>query len=140
MMHRHEAEVLGSWRAWTGQRHAHARLMVHSGPFVRGIHLTLHAQAMPGTELPDAAELYRAVFAGRPFVRVLEQPPELTHVVGGNEAQLFAVTSPDRREIQVMLVIDNLVKGAGGQGVQAMNLALGIPETRGLLGGGIWPV
>ena len=48
--------------------------------------------------------------------------------------------SPDRREIQVMIAIDNLVKGAGGQGLQAMNLALGLPETRGLLGGGIWPV
>ena len=73
-------------------------------------------------------------------MRVLAQPPELTHVVGTNEAQLFAVTSPDRREIQVMAVIDNLVKGAGGQAVQGMNLALGIPETRGLVGGGIWPV
>ena len=140
MSHRHEAEVLGSWRAWTGLRHAQARLMVHSGPFVRGIHLTLHAQAAPGTELPDAGPLYREAFAGRPFVRVLAQPPELTHVVGTNEAQLFAVTSPDRREIQVMVVIDNLVKGAGGQAVQGMNLALGIPETRGLVGGGIWPV
>ena len=140
MSHRHEAEVLGSWRAWTGQRHAQARLMVHSGPFVRGIHLTLHAQAVAGTELPDAATLYREAFAGRPFVRVMAQPPELTHVVGTNEAQLFAVTSADRREMQVMIVIDNLVKGAGGQGLQAMNLALGLPETRGLLGGGIWPV
>ena len=140
MSHRHEAEVLASWRAWTGLRHATARLMVHSGPFVRGIHLTLHASAAPGTELPDAAALYREAYAGRPFVRVLAQPPELTHVVGGNEAQVFAATSPDGRELQVMLVLDNLVKGAGGQGVQAMNLALGIPETRGLLGGGIWPV
>jgi len=140
MAHRHEAEVLASWRAWTGLRHAQARLMVHSGPFVRGIHLTLHAQATAGTELPDAAQLYRKAYAGRPFVRVLAQPPELTHVVGTNEAQLFAVTSPDRREIQVMIAIDNLVKGAGGQGLQAMNLALGLPETRGLLGGGIWPV
>jgi N-acetyl-gamma-glutamyl-phosphate reductase len=38
-----------------------------------------------------------------------------------------------------MIVIDNLVKGAGGQAVQAMNLALGIDEKRGLAGGGIFP-
>jgi N-acetyl-gamma-glutamyl-phosphate reductase len=49
------------------------------------------------------------------------------------------VASPDGTEIQVMVVIDNLVKGAGGQAVQAMNLALGIDETRGLVGGGIFP-
>ncbi|HEX5633254.1 MAG TPA: hypothetical protein VFX50_08500, partial [Gemmatimonadales bacterium] len=79
-------------------------------------------------------------FEGRPFVRVMAQAPELTHVVGTNEAQVHAVTSEDGREVQVMIVIDNLVKGAGGQAVQAMNLALGLPETRGLLGGGIFPV
>ena len=106
--------------------------MVHSGPFVRGIHLTLHAQAAAGTELPEAGTLFREAFAGRPFVRVLSQPPELTHVVGTNEAQLFAVTSPDRREIQVMLVIDNLVKGSAGQALQNFNLMHGLPETTAL--------
>ena len=41
--HRHEAEVLQSWREWVGRPDATARLMTHSGPFVRGIYLTLHA-------------------------------------------------------------------------------------------------
>ena len=43
LSHRHEAEVLQSWRRWVGREDAAARLMVHSGPFVRGIYLTLHA-------------------------------------------------------------------------------------------------
>ncbi len=139
MGHRHEAEVLSSWRRWTGRADATARLMTHSGPFVRGIHLTLHGRAGSAGEAGEALELFRRAYAGRPFVRVLDQPPELTHVVGTNEAHIHAVGSPDGREIQVMVVIDNLVKGAGGQAVQAMNLALGIDETRGLVGGGIFP-
>ncbi len=140
MGHRHEAEVLSNWRRWTGRDDATARLMTHSGPFVRGIHLTLHAYLAAGRQGGKAAGiLFRDAYAGRPFVRVLDQPPELTHVVGTNEAHIHAVDSPDGREIQVMIVIDNLVKGAGGQAVQAMNLALGIPETRGLVGGGIFP-
>lgn len=140
LSHRHEAEVLASWRKWTGRDDAVVTLMTHSGPFVRGIHLTLHAR------LPEGAlagrrvgELYREAYEGRPFVRVLDQPPELTHIVGTNEAQLFAAQDKDGREVQVMIVVDNLVKGAGGQAVQAMNLALGIEETRGLVGGGIFP-
>ena len=72
-------------------------------------------------------------------MRVLDHPPELTHIVGTNEAHIYAVDSLDGSEVQVMVVIDNLVKGAGGQAVQAMNLALGIPEARGLVGGGIFP-
>ena len=46
--HRHEAEVLQSWREWMGRPDATARLMTHSGPFVRGIYLTLHARLPQG--------------------------------------------------------------------------------------------
>jgi N-acetyl-gamma-glutamyl-phosphate reductase common form len=140
--HRHEAEVLSSWRRWTHRPDASARLMTHSGPFVRGIHLTLHAYCgEPGTGNGErnVNRLFEATFGDRPFVRLMDQPPELTHVVGTNEALIFATGTTDGGEIQVMIVIDNLVKGAGGQAIQAMNLALGIDETRGLKGGGIFP-
>ncbi len=137
--HRHEAEVLQNWRAWTGDPAAAVRLMTHSGPFVRGIHLTLHARAQHDGDLARAKEWYAKTYAGRPFVRLLDHAPELTHVVGTNEAQLHVAVSAEGREVQVMIVIDNLVKGAGGQGIQAMNLALGIDEARGLKGGGIFP-
>lgn len=142
--HRHEAEILLRWREWTGRADATARLMAHSGPFVRGIHLTLHAWVdsaagpLPGGAA-SIAELYRRAYAGRPFVRVLDRPPELTHAVGTNYALLHPAETGDHSEVQVMVVVDNLVKGAGGQAVQAMNLALGIPETEGLLGGGMYP-
>ena len=45
----------------------------------------------------------------------------------------------DGTELQVSVAIDNLVKGAGGQAIQAMNLALGIDEEAGLRGGGMYP-
>ena len=143
--HRHEAEVLQGWREWVGRPDATARLMTHSGPFVRGIYLTLHA-FLPGERMADggspgetAGEWYRDAYRGRPFVRVLDTPPELTHAVGGNYALLHAVESPDGGEVQVMVALDNLVKGAGGQAIQAMNLALGIEETAGLRGVGVFP-
>jgi len=139
LSHRHEAEILERWRQWTGRHDARARLMAHSGPFVRGIHLTLHVDFGAEPDRPDLAGLVREAFAGRPFVRVLDRPPELTHAVGTNYALLHAAQSADRREGQVMIVIDNLVKGAGGQAVQAMNLALGRPEEAGLRGGGVFP-
>ena len=151
MGHRHQGEVLEQWRGWRGDPNASARLMTHAGPFVRGIHVTLHAHlseslGVGAAGAPHAAPLPAALrdlvarrFAGRPFVRVTEAPPELTHVVGTNLALLHAVASPDGREVQVMCVIDNLIKGAGGQAVQAMNLALGIDERAGLLAPGPFP-
>jgi N-acetyl-gamma-glutamyl-phosphate reductase len=143
--HRHEAEVLQSWREWVGRPDATARLMTHSGPFVRGIYLTLHAfvprpSAIRGGE-PGTTALrwFREAYAHRPFVRVLESPPELTHAVGTNYALVHAAESPDGEELQVSVAIDNLVKGAGGQAIQAMNLALGLDERAGLAAAGIYP-
>ncbi|HEU5359338.1 MAG TPA: N-acetyl-gamma-glutamyl-phosphate reductase [Gemmatimonadales bacterium] len=133
--HRHEAEILERWREW-GASGAEPRLMTHSGPFVRGIYLTLHARSEQGGL---SAELYSRAFAGRPFVRILAQAPELTHCVGTNYALMHAASNAAGTEIQVMVAIDNLVKGAGGQAIQAMNLSLGLPETAGLEFGGIFP-
>jgi N-acetyl-gamma-glutamyl-phosphate/LysW-gamma-L-alpha-aminoadipyl-6-phosphate reductase len=143
--HRHEAEVLQSWREWIGRPDATCRMMTHSGPFVRGIYLTLHAYLPrdmalsagdPGTA---AAGWYREAYRDRPFVRVLDAPPELTHAIGTNFALIYSVESADGREIQTCVAIDNLIKGAGGQAIQAMNLALGLDERAGLMAAGIYP-
>ncbi|MFL5401672.1 MAG: N-acetyl-gamma-glutamyl-phosphate reductase [Gemmatimonadales bacterium] len=141
LAHRHEAEILQGWRHWLGRDDATARLMAHSGPFVRGIYLTLHAFLPPGsvTTAGAAAGWYREAYHRRPFVRVLDSPPELTHVVGTNYALLHVAESADGRELQVSIAIDNLVKGAAGQAIQAMNLALGIDECAGLTAAAVFP-
>lgn len=143
--HRHEAEVLQSWREWIGRPDATTRMLTHSGPFVRGIYLTLHAYLPRGLTVSAgdpgtaAAEWYREAFRDRPFVRILDAPPELTHAVGTNFALIHAVESTDGCEIQTTVAIDNLIKGAGGQAIQAMNLALGLDERAGLTAAGIYP-
>ena len=70
---------------------------------------------------------------------MLDTPPELTHAVGTNYALMHAAQTRDGRELQVSVAIDNLVKGAGGQAVQAMNLALDLDECAGLMSTGIFP-
>jgi N-acetyl-gamma-glutamyl-phosphate reductase common form len=140
--HRHEAEILQAWRGWVGRPAATARLLAHAGPFVRGIYLTLHAYLPDGAAVAssmDAADWFRETYAGRTFVRVLDSPPELTHVIGTNYAMLHAVRSADGGELQVSVAIDNLIKGAAGQAVQAMNLALGIDECAGLIAAATLP-
>lgn len=137
--HRHEAELLEQWRRWTGRGAGQARLLAHSGPFVRGIHLTLHAHLDEPIEPGAAARAYADAFAGRPFVRVQDTPPQLTHVVGTNNALIHAGDTGEGREVQAMVVVDNLIKGAGGQAIQAMNIALGLEETAGLRGGAYYP-
>ncbi len=85
------------------------------------------------------ATWYREAYARRPFVRILDTSPELTHAVGTNYALIHVAATPGGRELQVSVAIDNLVKGAGGQAIQAMNLALGMDECAGLMSTGIFP-
>lgn len=135
MSHRHEAEVAERWLEWTGRAET-PRLLVHAGPFVRGIYLSLHARlAAPA----GAAGVYREFYARRRFVRVLGSPPELTHVVGTNRADLFVAASDRGDEVCVSIAIDNLIKGAAGQAIQAVNLAAGLDEAAGLPAAGIFP-
>lgn len=137
--HRHEAEIAEQWRRWTGRTDAQARLLAHSGPFVRGIHLTLHAHLDAPLRRGAAAAACADVFRGRPFVRITEAAPQLTHVIGTNNVLIHTAESEDGLEIQTMIVVDNLIKGAGGQAIQAMNLALGFDEAAGLRGGSYYP-
>jgi N-acetyl-gamma-glutamyl-phosphate reductase common form len=133
--HRHEAEIEEQWRGWTGRDEA-PRLAAHAGPFVRGIYLTLHARSSRAAEAPAA---YRRAYSGRRFVRVLDEPPHLARVLGTNRADLHVAADPATGEIQVSVAIDNLIKGAAGQAIQAVNLAVGLDEGVGLPVTGAYP-
>ena len=45
---------------------------------------------------------------------------------------MHAVVDEPNRRLVAFAAIDNLVKGAAGNGVQAMNVACGLPEDAGL--------
>jgi len=128
--HRHEAELEEKLGEWCGPSAPTCSLLTHSAPMIRGIHATLRVRLAEPVD--DPMELLRAAFNGRPFVHVLDHPPRLASVVGTNHAHLHALARDGGREVLVMTVIDNLIKGAAGQAVQAMNLARGFTETAGL--------
>jgi N-acetyl-gamma-glutamyl-phosphate reductase len=102
----------------------------HSGPFVRGIFATL--QFGNGNALPASALHARAAsaFADCPFVRIVEGSPRVTAVAGTNFADISVAANENTSA--VMVALDNLGKGMAGQAVQAMNIALGVPETTAL--------
>jgi len=70
-------------------------------------------------------------------VKVVTAPPRLSEVVGTNDCRMSAHAAAPGRAV-VFSALDNLVKGAAGQAVQNLNVALGWPEAEGLptLGGG----
>jgi len=129
LAHRHVPEVVALLQALTGVS-VECQFVPHSGPYARGIHLTLQARLRRplGEEALAAhlAEFYR----GAPFVRVLSQPPRVKDVAASNYAHLAARTGAGT--VAVLCAIDNLTKGAAGGALQWMNRLFGLPETCGL--------
>jgi N-acetyl-gamma-glutamyl-phosphate reductase len=129
LAHRHGAEINALARAATGSE-AVIAFVPHSGPFARGIHATVQARLARPLDGPGAIAALRKFYAGRPFVRVLDEPPRVKDVAASNYAHLSAAA--DGRTVAVMSVLDNLVKGAAGGAMQWMNRLLGFGEAEGL--------
>ena len=129
LTHRHAPEVAACARAATGVE-AQFAFVPHSGPFARGIHVTVQAPLRTSIDTPRMVEALREFYSGSAFVRVTGSAPRVKEVATTNYAHLSAVA--DGRTVAVMCAIDNLNKGAAGGAVQWMNRMFGLPETQGL--------
>jgi N-acetyl-gamma-glutamyl-phosphate reductase len=101
---------------------------------IRGIHSTLYARISPEGRDVDFQALFEKFYANEPFVDVMPagSHPE-TRSVRGSNALRIALHRPNGGDTLIILVVeDNLVKGASGQGVQCLNLMFGFPEDMGL--------
>ncbi|HLA77012.1 MAG TPA: N-acetyl-gamma-glutamyl-phosphate reductase [Vicinamibacteria bacterium] len=127
--HRHLGEMEAVLRDTTGHDLA-LTFCPHLLPVRRGILSSLYLQSQaPADEL---RQVLASFYAEAPFVRVGDgRPPRLSEVVGTNECHL-SVHSAAPGQVVVFSALDNLLKGASGQAVQNLNLALGLPETTGL--------
>jgi N-acetyl-gamma-glutamyl-phosphate reductase common form len=132
LVHRHVPEITACAAAASGVT-ADFAFVPHSGPFARGIHVTVQAAlAAPhaGLDTKTLLDQLRSFYAAAPFVRVLDSAPRVKDIVASNYAHLHATSNG--RTVAVMCVVDNLNKGAAGGAVQWMNRLLGLPETAGL--------
>jgi N-acetyl-gamma-glutamyl-phosphate reductase len=107
----------------------------HLLPTIRGIATTIFARPRGGLSAADAREILEQAYAEEPFVRVLPEgaTPSLAAVRGSNFCDVQAVLDERTGSLILLSALDNLVKGASGQAVQAMNLMRGFPETEALL-------
>ena len=94
---------------------------------------TLAFEAGQRQQAQQHARRIAARYRNEPFVDVMPAGscPDTRSVRGSNVARI-AVHRPSRNLAIVLVVEDNLVKGAAGQAVQAMNIAFGRPESEGL--------
>jgi N-acetyl-gamma-glutamyl-phosphate reductase len=129
--HRHVPEVLRTSGLEEGEFSFTAQLI----PIERGILETIYFRTKDLASANDLFDIYRKSYAEEPFIRLYapKQAPDLRAVARTNFCDIGVHFDPQTGRAVVISAIDNLVKGAAGQALQNMNLALGFAETEGLL-------
>lgn len=142
--HRHTPEILQELRD-LGEC-AEIALSVTSVEAVRGILVTAHLWLREPLEEREVWRILRASTAGEAFLHVVKQAhglhrhPDPRLVAGTNRCDIGFSRDPASRRLVVTAAIDNLVKGAAGQAVQAANVRFGFPETAGLESTPLYPL
>ena len=131
--HRHLPETVQGLQAIAGRKIG-LTFVPHLVPMIRGIHSTLYATILPEARDMDFQSLYEDYYRDSVFVDVLPagSHPETRSVRGSNMLRIAVHRPADGDQLVILVVEDNLVKGAAGQGVQCMNIMFNLDESTGL--------
>lgn len=142
------AETEGNFKAYSVAAHRHTseieqevsrgfgsevtlNFTPHLLPCKRGILETIYLQ--PKTSDYDKIKsAFEHFYANSPFVHFVSEMPELKDIVGSNNLHIGAKIDERTGKLIVVSCLDNLIKGAAGQGIQNMNLMFGLDEALGL--------
>jgi N-acetyl-gamma-glutamyl-phosphate reductase len=131
--HRHHPEIQAQINQLAGTQ-AQFIFVPHLIPMIRGMLSTIYVELSDKANAADLQTLYEKRYENEQFVDVLPagNMPETRSVRGSNQLRIALHTQSDTGYLTVVVVQDNLVKGAAGQAVQNMNIMFGIKENAGL--------
>lgn len=125
--HMHEKEI-------SHQLHTAVRFMPHVASFFRGISLTIAFELDRPVTMDELEALFRQTYAGEKRIRVSSEIPEVSAVQNSPDVHIggFNVDARNPAQGSLVVVLDNLLKGAASQALQNLNLALGLDENAGI--------
>jgi len=140
--HRHHPEIVEALENISGQSGVFDQILFipHLVPMIRGMFSTIYVDLTEQGQNTDLQSLYEIFYTDEQFVDVMpsNSSPETRSVRGANQLRI-ALYKPQPSKLVILVVQDNLVKGAAGQAVQNMNLMFGCAENAGLTGIGLLP-
>lgn len=131
--HRHHPEIHAQLQQLAGEQ-VQFIFVPHLIPMIRGMLSTIYVKLSASGLNTDIQALYEARYQGEAFVDVLPPGslPETRSVRGANQLRLALHPQADSGYLTIIVVQDNLVKGAAGQAVQNMNIMFDLDEQAGL--------
>jgi N-acetyl-gamma-glutamyl-phosphate/LysW-gamma-L-alpha-aminoadipyl-6-phosphate reductase len=143
--HRHIAEVEQELNALTNEP-VKISFVPHAVNMVRGILATIYTFPKQPITNKDIWKVLRAQYEGEPFIRLVKyqkgpyQLPDPKVTLGTNYCDVGFEIDEHANRLLLFSALDNMTKGASGQGVQCMNILMGIDETTGLKSTGFHPM
>jgi N-acetyl-gamma-glutamyl-phosphate/LysW-gamma-L-alpha-aminoadipyl-6-phosphate reductase len=143
--HRHIAEVEQELNALSSEPIT-ISFTPHAVNIIRGILATIHTFPKQKIENKDLWRAYRGMYGNEPFIRLVKyqkgpcQLPDPKVTVGTNFCDVGFEIDEHANRLILFSAIDNMVKGAAGQGVQCLNILMGLDETTGLKSTGFHPM
>lgn len=140
--HRHLAEII---QELSLREPAKVHLTATSIDMVRGLHCVAHVFVKGDVDEKALWKIYRNSYGNEPFMRIVKENagihrlPDPKILVGSNYCDIGFAKDPDSKRLIVFSALDNLMKGAAGQALQAFNLMHGMDETLGLTFPGLHP-
>ncbi|MCU7787517.1 N-acetyl-gamma-glutamyl-phosphate reductase [Pyrobaculum sp. 3827-6] len=135
--HRHIAEIEQELSLLAG-RSVKVAFTPHAVDIVRGIFTTGHVYTDKTPTEADMWKYYRSMYSDSKFIRLVKDRlgvsryPNVKYILGSNYVDIGFEIDPRLGRVVTFAAIDNLVRGAAGQAVQAFNIAMGFPEDEGL--------
>lgn len=137
--HRHRPEMEMALEGAGNVDRVSVSFTPHLVPMQRGIVATSTAPIGHAVTRSELLDVLAEDYAGRPFVQVIDHPPQSRWTVGSNNVLVTAYVDEPADRVVVVAALDNLMKGAAGQAVQAANLMTDQDETAGLPRSGWMP-
>lgn len=129
--HRHCSEINEQLSLASGEE-VSITFTPHLLPIARGILSTIYVKPKTGVSYAQIQETLRETYAEATFVSISEKIPKTSWVRGTNQCMIYSQPTHNESQVVIVSVIDNLVKGASGQALQNMNIALGVASELGL--------
>jgi len=143
--HRHVAEIEQELNFLTDEPVA-VSFSPHTVNMARGILSTIHVFLTKPLTIQEIWKIFRSCYTEEPFIRFVRYQkglyrfPDPKVVTGTNFCDIGFELDSHLNRLVILSAIDNLMKGAAGQGVQCLNVILGVDETTGLESMGFHPV
>jgi len=145
--HRHTAELIQELGLTAGaELRQHIAFSATAIELVRGVLVTAQVFLNESVDERTLWRLYREVFQREPFIRLVKERtgvyryPEPKILVGSNYCDIGFELDRDQQHVVVIAALDNLMKGAAGNAVQALNCMCEWDESTGLTFPGLHPV